>query len=183
LSAAFLLYFSMKITAAESPEQFEAIRILFREYARAMDYDTCFDTLEQELAALPGPFAPPEGALLLAEIDSRPAGCVGLVKIESGPESPDTCCALAAGEGPVPVCEMVRLWVRPEFRGRQVGLGLIRAILDEAGKLGYGRVQLETLPDRMEKAVALYRSLGFKEIEGVRSSKCSDRVLLMAMEL
>ena len=172
----------MNIKDATSKAQLEAIGALFREYADAMEHDTCFDSLEREIAGLPGPYAPPDGGLLLAEFDGRPAGCIGLVAA-SGPSDKPTCGCGSTVEGRRgDVCEMVRLWVRPEFRGRKLGLRLIEAITARARELGYARMRLETLPDRMEKAVTLYRSLGFEEVP-IANSKGSARVLVMEKQL
>jgi len=130
-----------------SPEQIEHARELFREYEAWIKVDLCFQSFEKELADLPGKYAPPDGRLLLAFHNSQLAGCVALRKI---------------GEG---VCEMKRLFVRPEFQGKGVGRQLLDAIFREARTIGYERMRLDTLPPQMNKAIALYRGLGFKEIE------------------
>jgi GNAT superfamily N-acetyltransferase len=132
---------------AQSPELIEQARELFREYEAWIEVDLCFQSFEQELAALPGKYAPPDGRLLLAYQDGRLAGCVALRKIEDG------------------VCEMKRLFVRPAFHGKGLGRKLIESILSEARDLGYQHMRLDTLPPRMNKAIALYRRLGFREIE------------------
>ena len=172
----------MKIIAAQTSDHFAAIGALLREYAEAMAYQTCFAALEQEIAGLPGAYAPPDGALLLAEVDGEPAGCIGLVKADDT-RPPESCSSLASGEDPSTTAEMVRLWVRPQFRGQGIGLALVRALLARARELGYRRVELETLPERMEKAVALYRSLGFVEQTTVVARDGENRVLCMAMNL
>ena len=137
----------MKIIRAESSKQIERARELFQEYAAWLEIDLCFQNFDKELAGLPGDYAPPNGRLLLAVQDHGVAGCIALRKI---------------GEG---ICEMKRLFVREEFRGKGLGRQLVEAIIREAKEIGYARMRLDTLPPKMRDAIALYRSLGFKEIE------------------
>ena len=124
----------------------EVVRALFLEYARSLNFSLCFQSFEQELRELPGPYAPPDGRLILCDIDGAPAGCIALKKLEPG------------------VCEMKRLYVRPGFRGHRLGLKLTAHLIEEARAAGYARMRLDTIPESMEKAVELYRSLGFKKI-------------------
>ena len=137
----------MNFVQAQSSEQIEQARQLFKEYAAWLQIDLCFQGFEKELAELPGDYSPPDGRLLLAYDEAQLAGCVGLRKI---------------GEG---VCEMKRLFVRDRFRGKGLGRSLIEAIINEAKQIGYERMRLDTLPPKMDKAIALYNELGFKEIE------------------
>lgn len=132
---------------AESSEQFDQARELWREYAAWLEVDLCFQNFEQELAELPGRYALPEGRLLLALSDDKLAGCVALRKI---------------GEG---VCEMKRLYVRPAFRGQGIGRQLTLKLIEEARQIGYAQMRLDTLPSKMKEAVNVYRSMGFREIE------------------
>ncbi len=136
-----------QIIQASSTTHIENVRQLFREYEAWLEIDLCFQGFEKELAELPGKYASPEGRLLLAVQNGRPAGCVALRKI---------------GEG---TCEIKRLFLRPEFRGQGLGRRLAEAIIQEARQIGYERMRLDTLPPKMNDAIGLYRSLGFKEIE------------------
>lgn len=137
----------LSFVQAESMEQFERVRGLWREYAAWLEFDLCFQNFEQELNDLPGSYAPPEGRLLLALSDERLAGCIALRPI---------------GEG---ICEMKRLYVRPGFRGQQIGRKLTTLLIEEARAQGYARMRLDTLPEKMAEAVRVYRAAGFKEIE------------------
>ena len=135
---------------AESPEEISQARELFLEYAKSLNFSLCFQGFDRELAELPGDYAPPDGWLLLLEHDGRLAGCVALHKLD------------------VDTCEMKRLYLRPEFRGRGLGLALARAIIDEARKIGYRYMRLDTVEPVMQDAVAMYRKMGFKEIAPYR---------------
>jgi putative acetyltransferase len=135
---------------AESPAQIAQARELFLEYAQSLGFSLCFQNFDDELASLPGDYAPPHGRLLLAEYESALAGCVALHKLgsESGPE----------------VCEMKRLYLRPSFRGKGVGRALADRIIAEARQIGYSRMRLDTVEPVMKDAVGMYRRLGFQEI-------------------
>jgi len=133
-------------TQAESPGQIAQARELFIEYANSLGFSLCFQNFDDELAALPGRYAPPDGRLLLAEYDGQFAGCIALHQLE--PE----------------ICEMKRLYLRPQFRGKGIGLALVHRIFAEAREIGYSRMRLDTVEPMMKDAVAMYRRLGFKEI-------------------
>lgn len=142
-------FFSMKmleIIQAETPEQIEETRRIFREYEAWLDLDLCFQGFAEELANLPGKYTKPEGRLLLAILDGKVAGCVALRKLEDG------------------ICEMKRLYVRDEFRGQKIGVSLLEKIITEAKAIGYEKLRLDTFPPKMGKAVKLYESYGFREI-------------------
>jgi GNAT superfamily N-acetyltransferase len=128
------------------PGDIDEVRTMFREYEAWLDVDLCFQGFEEELAALPGKYAPPKGRLLLAELDGRLVGVIGLREVEPG------------------ICEMKRLYVREAARGRNVGRQLATRIVAEARAVGYCTMRLDTLPDRMGSANALYESLGFRDI-------------------
>jgi ribosomal protein S18 acetylase RimI-like enzyme len=129
--------------------EYPAAKRLVEEYVESLPVDLGFQGIERELADFPGAYEPPRGCLLLALVEGRPVGCVAVKSFEEG------------------VCELKRLYVRPE--GRRAGLGrkLTEAALEEAARLGYRRMRLDTLPS-MDAARSLYRALGFVEIEPYR---------------
>ena len=131
---------------ATSLDQIAKARQLFREYSAWLGIDLCFQNFEKELAELPGDYVPPNGRLLLAYDNGELVGCVALRKIGDGS------------------CEMKRLFVRDRFRGKGIGRLLIETIIRNAKEIGYERMLLDTLPPRMNDAIALYRSIGFNEI-------------------
>src|SRR6516164_2564081 len=135
---------SFTIIPADSAVRIAQARELFLEYANSLGFSLCFQSFDQELAGLPGDYAPPEGRLLLAEYEGRLAGCVALHKLEAGN------------------CEMKRLYLRPAFRGKGLGRALAERIIREARDIGYRRVRLDTVEPVMQDAVALYRGLGFR---------------------
>ncbi len=139
----------VKLLQVNSEEHLVQVRKLFEEYAKSLDFDLCFQNFDKELAELPGEYAPPDGCLLLAKYQDKIAGCVALRKIEQG------------------ICEMKRLYVRTEFRGKGIGKDLATAIIQKARKIGYTRMRLDTVPS-MKEAIELYRLLGFKEIKPYR---------------
>lgn len=135
----------MEIIPATTEEHFRAVRALFREYARFLDVDLCFQGFEEELAGLPGKYAPPEGVLLLALEGAEFGGCVALRELEPG------------------VCEMKRLFVRPDCRGRGLGRALAAAVIAAAAAKGYAVMRLDTLP-KLQDAIRLYARLGFRTV-------------------
>lgn len=137
----------LRIFNASSSGDIEEARKLFREYEAGLGISLCFQNFEQELANLPGDYKQPDGRLFLCEVNERIAGCIALRKLEPG------------------ICEMKRLYVRQDFRGQGLGKALVTAVIYEAARLGYERMRLDTLPGRMDDAIVLYRSFGFKEID------------------
>jgi len=139
----------MQIILGESDEDLARTRALFLEYAASLSFNLCFQNFEKELAELPGEYGPPDGRLLLALHETDAAGCVALRKIGDG------------------VCEMKRMYVRPQFRGKGIGRALALAVIEEARAIGYRLMRLDTVRE-MKEAIALYHSLGFQDIAPYR---------------
>ena len=140
---------SIALVVPYTPALLDATREIFREYAGSLAIDLCFQGFEQELAGLPGDYAPPQGLLLLATVDGALAGC--------GAFRPLPDCDYANA------CEMKRLYVRRAFRKFGLGRLLAQALMDRATEAGHSAMLLDTLDD-MEAARGLYASLGFVEI-------------------
>ena len=136
---------SVAIAPATTTAEIEEIRALFLEYGRSLDFNLCFQGFDEELAGLPGAYAPPGGRLLLARAEGAVIGGVGLRPLEAD------------------ICEMKRLYVRPGHRALKAGRALAEALIDEARAIGYRAMRLDTLPD-MGPAQALYQTLGFRDI-------------------
>jgi putative acetyltransferase len=139
----------VRLVEPATPAQWDTVRGIFREYAAGLGVDLAFQDFEGELAGLPGEYAHPTGALLLAFVGDALAGCAAMRPI--------------ADVDYANACEMKRLYVRPGFRGCGVGRLLAQALLDRATQAGYSNMLLDTLDD-MEAARDLYDSLGFEEI-------------------
>jgi ribosomal protein S18 acetylase RimI-like enzyme len=142
-----------RIAPARTAEDLQAVAALFGAYAGGLAIDLGFQNFAAEQAGLPGAYAPPAGALLLArgaaepaETEEAPLGCVALRPLPS--------------EG---CCEMKRLYVSPAARGLGLGQALVQAILAEAARIGYREMRLDTLPS-MTRAIALYRAAGFAPV-------------------
>ena len=149
----------MTILHASSPALVDEARRLFEEYAADIRVDLCFQNFAGELASLPGKYASPEGALLLAQDADQFAGCVALRKLEDH------------------VCEMKRLYVRPPFRRQGVGRELAVYVIDLGHQLDYRVMRLDTLA-WMKPAITLYEQLGFRRIEPYCFNPQSDAVYM-----
>jgi putative acetyltransferase len=135
----------MIIELVTSEPLLRQVRDIFREYQSSLGIDLCYENFEEELSNLPDKYAPPEGRLYLAFIGEQVAGCIALKPYQEHQ------------------CEMKRLYVRPQYRGRNLGRILANKVIDDARQIGYRQMLLETLPS-LKIAQELYRSLGFIEI-------------------
>lgn len=154
----------IKLIPAATVEQIEVIRELFTEYQRWLNFSLCFQGFDEELAALPGKYAPPLGRLYIAECGGKTAGCIALRPMDEPG-----------------ICEMKRLYVRDEFRGQGIGKYLTKTILADAKEIGYTAMRLDTL-QRMETARSLYRNLGFNIIPAYYHNPL-DEVVYMELPL
>lgn len=154
---------TFQIVPVRTKEDLNSIRNLFRTYVEWLNIDLSFQDFENELAQLPGKYAPPTGELLLAKSDQQQAiGCVAVRCL--GPL--DSKC-----------CEMKRLYTLPTVRGKGIGRALVNSIIDVARSLGYKQMKLDTLPT-MEIALNLYRSVGFSETESYYETPIQETVFL-----
>jgi putative acetyltransferase len=158
--------FPAVITFAQaiSDADVELARTLFKEYEQSIGVSLCFQNFDQELANLPGDYALPSGRLLLIRLDDQIAGCVALRKLDDS------------------TCEMKRLYLRPEFRRRGFGEPIVQTLIHEAEQIGYSKMRLDTIPGRMDQAINLYRSIGFKEIPPYYDTPFGD-TLYMELDL
>jgi GNAT superfamily N-acetyltransferase len=164
LSAASSGTGSLTLVQAESQAEIAQVRQLFLEYAQSLGFSLCFQNFDEELANLPGDYSRPDGCLLLAGLAGEVAGCVAMHKLQSE------------------VCEMKRLYLRPPFRGKGFGRVLANAVISEARKSGYKFMRLDTVEPVMKDAVAMYRRLGFYEIEPYRVNPMAG-TLYMELQL
>ena len=154
----------LHLRQAVTPAEIEATRTLFKEYGASLGFSLCFQSFDQELASLPGDYAPPRGRLLMAHwhegTEDQLAGCVALHPLEDQ------------------MCEMKRLYVRPAFRGKHIGQKLAEALIQEARKIGYRQMRLDTVPTVMGTAVTLYRGMGFREIPAYRANPIAGAIYM-----
>ncbi|MBP5857675.1 GNAT family N-acetyltransferase [Marivibrio halodurans] len=139
----------VEIEPVTSGDRLSYLKTLFVEYAEALEYDLCFEHFDRELDTLPGLYSPPDGNLWIARVDGAVAGCVALRRV------------IDLNDG-MPAGEIKRLYVRPRFRGHSLGTRLIEAAIDFARSGSYRRLLLDTVGGRMERAIGLYRGLGFR---------------------
>ena len=135
-----------EFTPVTSEKHVEDARTLFREYETWLGMSLCFQNFEEEVAGLPGKYAPPSGRLYIVYVDGEPAGCIGLREI--GPS----------------ICEMQLFYLRESARGHGIGRKLIDQIITDAREIGYAKMRLDTYPPKMGKDVSLYEAHGFHEI-------------------
>ncbi|WP_210330754.1 GNAT family N-acetyltransferase [Aliikangiella sp. G2MR2-5] len=154
---------SILLKLAESPEEIESAARLFREYQQFLKVDLCFQSFEQELATLPGKYAAPDGAIYLAYYQGKAVGCVAVRPIKDD------------------ICEMKRLYVKPEVQGLAIGRKLATLVIEKAKRIGYKRMQLDTL-ERLQAALSLYESLGFKRIDSYYENPLPE-VVFMELKL
>lgn len=147
------------IIEATDAAQLDAVRQLFKEYADTLPFKLDFQDFDAELRGLPGKYACPAGCLLLAYSEGKLAGCVGLWKLEPN------------------VCEMKRMFVRPQFQGLGIGKALAQAVVNRAKSLGYKKMRLDTVPFLIA-AISLYRKMGFVEIEKYNDNPIKDAVFM-----
>lgn len=134
---------------SETEEDYKVARELFLEYANSLNFDLCFQHFDGEISDLAGQYSEPAGCLILCYEDNFPLGCVALRKFKDD------------------ICEMKRLYLRPQARGKGIGRTLANKIIEKAKELGYKKMQLDTI-ETMKEAIALYKSMGFKEIDAYR---------------
>jgi len=138
----------LTILQAETSEHMNTARQMIEEYAARLEFELCFQGFDEEMRSLPGKYSPPAGRLLIAFWNGKPAGVIALRPLDE-PR----------------LCEMKRLYVRPEFRGHQIGLVLAERIISDAAEIGYSRMRLDTVAGKMDRAIAMYRELGFAETD------------------
>jgi putative acetyltransferase len=137
---------NLRIIHASTPQEMATFRLLAEELLVEYGFDLSFQNVDEELAHLPGKYAQPQGAIVLAFVDDIPAGCVAMRPLEEG------------------ICEMKRLYVRPRFRALKLGRLLSERLLEHAKTSGYRFMRLDTRREQMYRAIAIYSSLGFYEI-------------------
>ncbi|HLH05953.1 MAG TPA: GNAT family N-acetyltransferase [Terriglobales bacterium] len=150
----------LRIFQADLPDHIAAVRDLFLEYAQSLSFSLGFQNFEDELATLPGKYVPPLGRLYLADQDGFYAGCVALRPLEDL------------------TCEMKRLYVRPDYRRKGVGQVLAEIAIQEARRIGYRRLRLDSIEHEMREAVALYQWFGFRQIEPYTSNPVPGAIFM-----
>jgi putative acetyltransferase len=144
---------------AETGQDYELARTLFLEYAISLSVDLSFQDFEGELTLIDRQYNSPGGALLLVYIDDDAVGCAGVRWLSED------------------IAELKRMYVKPGFRGRQIGLGLLSRSIEAARKIGYRKMRLDTLIG-MTRAQELYRQAGFREIPSYRFNPLEGTVYM-----
>lgn len=153
-----------EILPAEGADLLNEVRRLFLEYEKWLNVDLCFQGFEKEVNSLPGKYAAPEGRLYIVKMDNKYIGCIALRKIEDG------------------VCEMKRLYLNENARGKGIGNKLIELVIQDAKEIGYKTMRLDTIKEKMPKAVSLYEAHGFLETKPYYHNP-NPHTLFMELEL
>ena len=153
-----------EIIQAETKSEMEYVKALFLEYSNWLGDCFCFQGFEEELASLPGKYAPPNGRLYLVVSEGKYVGCIGIRRIEKG------------------ICEMKRLYVRPQARGLGIGKKLVDLVIADAKNEGYEKMRLDTLPEKMLGAQKIYKSVGFHKIDAYYANPI-EGVMYMELDL
>lgn len=159
-----------QITAVDTAEALAAVRILLEEYWNSFGFTPCFQNFGEELAGLPGAYAPPDGRLALATVDDQPAGCIALRRVDRDH------------------AEAKRLYVRPAFRGLGLGRALMEWVMGEARAAGYREIVGDTMPV-MRDALALYERIGFERagagapVQAAAFPQISEEPILIRIKL
>lgn len=149
----------MRIIPVETKRDIEDAARLVAEYAESLGFDLSFQDFDAEIADLSGHYAPPENCLLLARVEGQAVGCIAMKRFDDG------------------ACEMKRLYVRAEHRGRGIGRALCEAVIAAARQAGYKHMRLDTVLPR-DAAMGLYYSLGFENIEPYRYNPMKNAAYL-----
>lgn len=177
-----------KLVQATTPAQIADAKSLLLEYANALDFDLCFQRFDAELTSLPGDYAPPTGRLFVAYVNGEPAASIALHAWSEAKENvPHPCRSGSAlerqgGKAGARICEMKRLYVRPQFRSHRLAHQLIDRLIAEARAIGYTHMRLDTVVGTMDAAINLYRQYGFYEIPPYRLNP-QPRVLYFELAL
>lgn len=153
-----------EILPANNAKLLTEVQRLFLEYETWLNVDLCFQGFEEEVNSLPGKYSPPDGRLYIVKDNSSYIGCIALRKIEDG------------------ICEMKRLYLTESARGKGIGYKLIKLIIQDAKDIGYNTMRLDTIKEKMPKAVSLYESHGFREIEPYYNNP-NPHTLFMELDL
>jgi putative acetyltransferase len=135
------------------------MRLLFQEYWDPFGFTPCFQNFNEELASLPGKYAPPSGRLALALVDEKPAGCIALRRVDDRR------------------AELKRLYVCPAFRGQGLGRALLEWVMNEARSAGYVKLVGDTMPV-MRDALVLYERIGFERGEPYADQPTEDAIFI-----